>query len=159
MASLDAVLADPAAASLYRLASRAPIATLRRRIERAGLLPSLLQGDTIVDKASFLGASAAALAFPAYSGHNWDAFEESLADLSWLPARGRVLLYDHPAPFIRRAPHDWAVARDILAAAVARWRDEPTPLWVLLRRTEGLLPGLPLLQVGRNVTLSARRRR
>ena len=159
MATLDAVLADPASAGLYRLIGRAPVAPLRRRIERAGLLPALLRGDAIVDKAGFLRAGAAALSFPAYSGHNWDAFEESLADLSWLPARGRVLLYDHPAPFIRRAPRDWAVARDILAAAADRWRDSPTPLWVLLRRTEGLLPGLPLVGVERIAALPVRRPR
>ena len=159
MASLDAVLTDPASAGLYRLTGRAPVAALRRRIEGAGLLLALLRGDTIVDKAGFLRAGAAALTFAAYSGHNWDAFEESLADLSWLPARGRVLLYDHPAPFIRRAPADWAIARDILAAAVARWRDTSTPLWVLLRRTEGLLPGLPLVGVGRIATLPPRRPR
>ena len=157
MLSLDAVLADRGAAGIYRLAGRAPITTLRRRIERAGLRAYTLRGDTISDKASFLRVSAVALAFPAYSGHNWDAFEESLSDLSWTPAHGRVLLYDYPAPLIRRAPGDWAIARDILTAAVARWRDEPTPLWVLLRRTRGLLPGLPLLQVGRVATLPPRR--
>lgn len=34
---------------------------------------------------------AAALQFPYYFGQNWDAFEECLGDLSWIPADARLL--------------------------------------------------------------------
>jgi hypothetical protein len=150
MPTLDTVLADPAIAGIYRLPGRPPVAALRERIERAGLRCFTLDGDGITDKASFLRACAEALAFPAYFGRNWDAFEECLTDPSLAPAngaRGTVLLYDHTAPFIRHAPDDWAVALDILAGAVEYWRRTPTPLSVLLRRTGGLAPTLPRLDL------------
>ena len=35
---------------------------------------------------------AAAFQFPYYFGENWDALDECLADLSWLPAAGYVIL-------------------------------------------------------------------
>ena len=147
--TLQALLADPAAAGLYRLASRRRTAALREEIERAGLRCAVLDGAAIADKASFLRACADALAFPAYFGHNWDALEECLTDLSWLspaPAGGSVLLYTQAAPFIRQAPADWATARAILEAAVAHWRGTATPLSVLLRGTAGLAPDLPELR-------------
>lgn len=148
MPTLDTVLTDPAAAGVYRLPARPSIATLRARIERAGLRCFALDGEGITDKASFLRACAEALAFPAYFGRNWDAFEECLTDPSAMPAngyRGYVLLYDRAAPFIRHAPDDWATALAILTAAVEYWRHTPTPFSVLLRRTGGLAPVLPPL--------------
>jgi hypothetical protein len=45
-------------------------------------------------KRALLQWYAANLQFPDYFGDNWDALEESLRDLSWLPA-GRIVLY-HP---------------------------------------------------------------
>ena len=42
-------------------------------------------------KEQLLNELAAALRFPAYFGHNWDALEECLKDLSWLPAQGYIV--------------------------------------------------------------------
>jgi RNAse (barnase) inhibitor barstar len=38
---------------------------------------------------------AAALQFPYYFGENWDAFDECLTDLQWLPADAYVLLIEN----------------------------------------------------------------
>ena len=40
-----------------------------------------LDGTQIRSKAAFLEAVAAALNFPDYFGHNWDALDECLADI------------------------------------------------------------------------------
>jgi hypothetical protein len=149
MLTLRALLADPSAAGLYRLTGRRSTAKLRRQIERAGWRCFALDGAGVADKASFLRAVAGAMAFPAYFGNNWDALEECLSDLSWVAGAdraGRILLFEHAAPFIREAPDDWAVAREVLAAAVEHWRRTPTPLAVLLRGTRGLAPDLPLVR-------------
>jgi hypothetical protein len=42
-------------------------------------------------KEDLLDILATALNFPAYFGRNWDAAEECLRDLSWLPANGYVV--------------------------------------------------------------------
>jgi barstar (barnase inhibitor) len=149
MLTLRALLDDPSAAGLYRLTSRRSTATLRRQIERAGWRCFTLDGAGVADKGSFLRAVAEAMAFPAYFGKNWDALEECLTDLSWVAGADRagyIVLYEHVAPFIREAPADWAVAREILAAAVDHWRGTPTPLAVLLRGARGLAPDLPLVR-------------
>lgn len=145
-AALGALLADPAAAGGFRVISRAPTAILRRRIDRTGRRCFVLDGNTISDKATFLRACAQAMAFPAYFGHNWDALDECLTDLAWAPAHGYAILYENVAPFIRQAPAEWSVARDILIDAVDYWRGTRTPLVVLLRHTAGLAPEFPLVR-------------
>lgn len=147
MTTLREVLTDPATTGIYRVPLRPPAAALRRRVEAAGLRCFTLDGGAVVDKTTFLRACADALALPDYFGWNWDALEECLRDLSWAPAPGYILLYDRAAPFIRRAPADWAVARSIFASAAAHWRAEATPFAVLLRRAGDLEPAIPLLTV------------
>ncbi len=46
-----------------------------------------------------LSRSAEALRFPAYFGHNWDAFEECLNDMSWEAEGPALLLLDHAGRF------------------------------------------------------------
>ena len=145
MPTLHQVLTEPAAAGLYRISARSPLVALHRRIAREGARPALLDGDAIADKATLLRACADALAFPPYFGRNWDALADCLTDLSWLPAPGYALVYDNPAPLIRRSPADWAVAREIFREAAARWGRAGVPFAVLLRRSGGLLRALPSL--------------
>ncbi len=147
MLRLGATLADPAVAGLYRLPDRLPRRTLLRRVAASELRFASIAGAEIVDKAGFLRACATAFAFPPYFGRNWDALADCLMDLSWLPPTGHAILYDHPAPLIRRSPDDWAMARDIFADAARRWSAAGTPFVVLLRRTDGLLPDIPLLGI------------
>lgn len=83
-------------------------------------------------KADFLQRIAAALQFPAWFGHNWDALADCLADLSWLPGRGHVLVLDHADDLRRAAPLDFATAQDILDEACRDRTDDGTPMWVYL---------------------------
>lgn len=57
---------------------------------------------------------AAALQFPHYFGHNKDAFDECIADLSWLPpGPGYVLLITEPDQVLANEPRTslhWLVA-------------------------------------------------
>src|SRR6266478_2963181 len=47
---------------------------------------------------------AAALQFPCYFGENWDAFDECLSDLEWLPADGYLLLVTQSAHLLEAEP-------------------------------------------------------
>lgn len=51
-----------------------------------------IQGKKCRTPSGLFSEFARALALPDYFGHNWDALEECLADLEWLPAKGYILL-------------------------------------------------------------------
>ncbi len=133
---INAILAETLPPGIYPLGSRARASTIVQAVERHGWRCFYLDGRQIGDKAAFLAASAQAMHFPSYFGGNWDAFEECLTDLAWVPAPGYVLLYDDVAHFAAAHPAEWTTARAILADAVARWRALGTPMYVLLRGGE-----------------------
>lgn len=58
----------------------------------AGFVLRVIHGKKCSTPAALFTEFAKALDFPDYFGHNWDAMEECLADLEWLPAKGYILL-------------------------------------------------------------------
>lgn len=66
---------------------------------------------------------AAALQFPSYFGENWDALEECLTDLEWLPPGGLVLFVTRADRLLESAPEeDLSTLADILLTAARDWR-------------------------------------
>jgi hypothetical protein len=130
---------------IYRLEENLWPAAIAAAATAQGWRCFYLYGATIFDKRTFLTACQAALGLPGYVGHNWDAFEETINDLSWAPAAGYVLLYDRVANFAVNRPAAWAIALDILRDAAAAWGRRGVLFYVLLRQTGGMTPGIPLL--------------
>jgi len=130
---IEAILNEEVPPGIYALKSRARASTIVQAVERRAWRCFYLDGRRIEDKATFLAASAQAMRFPSYFGHNWDAFEDCLTDLAWAPAPGYVLLYDDVTRFAAAHPNEWATTRAILADAVAHWRALGMPMYVLLR--------------------------
>jgi hypothetical protein len=121
--------------ALYRLATTLNADHLVEPLSRQGWRGFYINGQIVQDKESFLRVASTAMEFPHYFGHNWDAFEESIRDLSWTPARGYVVIYDG---VWRLAVHDrpaWQTARSILTDAILYWHTQNIPFYVLLSRT------------------------
>jgi RNAse (barnase) inhibitor barstar len=72
-----------------------------------GTVARVLRGPKMRTAAGLFDEFAAALQFPAYFGENWDALDECLTDLSWLPAQ-RYLIAITTAPEVlsRASPAD-----------------------------------------------------
>ena len=79
------------------------------------------------DKAEFLVRIAAALGFPAWFGHNWDAFFDCLTDLSWRPALGYVLILEHATELQATEPEVFDTALAILGDAATVWQARGAP--------------------------------
>lgn len=77
-------------------------------------------------KEKLLGVLAGKLRFPGYFGHNWDALDECLRDLSWLGSRERVVIVHEGRPFSPASPN-MATYLAILADAVAAHRPGGSP--------------------------------
>lgn len=112
--------------------------------EQAGWRPIELDGRGITGKEAFLRRCAEVFSFPEWFGENWDALEDSLTDLAWLPAQaGYLVVYAAWDDLAEADPGSFRTALDIFAEAVESWRDSATPMAVLLpthHNTTGLPP-------------------
>lgn len=81
------------------------------------------------DKADLLKSIGDAMAFPDWYGHNWDALLDCLADLSWQPAEGYVVILEHCDGIHGRAEADFVAALQLFEAAANEWREQGVPFW------------------------------
>ena len=83
----------------------------------------VVAGGKCKTKAGLLAEFARALSFPDYFGHNWDALEESLADLDWLPAPGYVIVVTDAEQVLTKPDEedDYETFIEILAEAGEAW--------------------------------------
>jgi hypothetical protein len=72
-----------------------------------------------------LEAISRTLEFPKWFGGNWDALEDSLADLSWRPRAGYVLLFEaYP-------PEQVDMLVDVLASVAQSWTEQGKPFFAV----------------------------
>ncbi len=128
---LRGFLADPAMCGVYAVEPGADEDYLAaaRALDFAAVAVDFA-GCTGKDDA--IARIAAALRFPEWFGANWDALADSLADLSWLPAPGYLLLLPGTDELRTSDPEGFDTLASILEAAAARWAAGRIPFWALL---------------------------
>jgi hypothetical protein len=112
------------------------------RVSRVTEVEDAVQGSNLslvrlafADKAALLNNFAAALGFPDWFGHNWDALEDCITDLSWRDAPGYVLLIERPRP-----GDDLGVLVDILRSSAEFWAGRGKPFFALFVDPARALP-------------------
>jgi hypothetical protein len=125
MGKLTQRLTDAARSGVYRTPRADEVLDAARgtRLELAGVD---LGGAP--DKEALLEKLAAALAFPAWFGGNWDALEDCLADLSWRAGDGHVMLIGGHGEL---PADDLGVLVDVLRAAAAHWAGRGKPFFAV----------------------------
>src|SRR5689334_22300700 len=91
---LGVLLAGAREPGVYRWRSRAHPGALHRDLTLCGWALHPLDGRGITSPARLYDACAYRMRFPAWFVPDWDALAYCLSDLSWLPGRGHVLLWD-----------------------------------------------------------------
>src|SRR2546423_736593 len=84
-----------------------------------------LNGPTT--KTALLDEIASALAFPEWFGRNWDALDDCLGDLSWLPVGPISLIWADPSALRDADPGSYEIALEILSGAAAASVDSARP--------------------------------
>jgi len=81
----------------------------------------IIQGAKCQTIAGLLTECARALDFPDYFGHNWDALEECLIDLEWLPAKGYILFITDAGYVLPDDEEEYETFLEILRDAGEAW--------------------------------------
>ena len=82
-----------------------------------------VRGSKAQTTASLFDEIAAALQFPYYFGENWDALDECLTDLEWLPGSGFLVIFTEAQRLLERESADeFARLLDVLDAVAQRDR-------------------------------------
>jgi Barstar (barnase inhibitor) len=82
----------------------------------------VIRGHKARTTAALFDEFAAALQFPCYFGENWDAFNECLADLDWLPGEGYVFLIVQSTRLLDQEPAEqFELLLSILERAGEEW--------------------------------------
>jgi RNAse (barnase) inhibitor barstar len=87
-----------------------------------GLIVRLIRGRRCSTRDQFFQEWAAAFQFPHYFGHNWDAFEECINDLEWLPGKAYVTFLSDVGDVLNHETDDFRVLIDTLMMAAQEWR-------------------------------------
>lgn len=136
-------LTEPGRAGVFQLVSDPR--EFARIAADAGLAVFRIDIGHAHEKADFLAGVAETLRFPLGFGGNWDAFLDSLRDLSWIDAPGWVVILEKSKHFCAGHPREFAEAMEVMAEAAEFWQGEGRPLWTLVSGPEGWQSGWPEL--------------
>ena len=110
-------------------------------IDKLGYTMLFLDGTKITTKNELFSELARVMKFPNYFGHNWDALEECLCDLEWMPARGYIVFFYSPRYFADNSKSDFQFFIEIFLSISKYWADHNVQFLLLLgeNRENGLL--------------------
>jgi Barstar (barnase inhibitor) len=125
MAKLIQRLQDAAKSGVYRASRVEAIADALRGSRLSFATIPLMD---VTEKIPLLRRIADSLGFPAWSGENWDALEDCLADLSWREAQGHVLVLEG---FQRLPADEVGVLIDVMRSAAQFWAGQGRPFFAV----------------------------
>lgn len=134
---------DPDRAGVFQLAG-AP-ETVAGCAEDAGLAVFRVNLQNVYAKDALISRIARTLRFPPWFGQNWDALNDSLADLSWVPGDGWLIILENADDFAHHDPGVFRSAVEVFLAVSDYWRQAGKPFWVLLHGPQEWTSGLQAL--------------
>ena len=87
----------------------------------------VVRGHKATTEQAFFDECAAAWQFPYYFGENWDAFEECVADLEWLPAEAYVFCVTQGVHLLEKEPSGQQQRLLLVLQRIAKEWGQSTP--------------------------------
>lgn len=100
---------------------------LCRLADSLGLQVARVDLAGCTSKEDLLGRLAAALAFPDWFGHNWDALFDCLTELGEGSHAGCLLVLEQAGDLRRETPEDFGTAIGILGDVAVEWARRELP--------------------------------
>jgi RNAse (barnase) inhibitor barstar len=101
-------------------------------VNRYGYEICIIDGRNVKQKADLLNIISQEMRFPSYFGHNWDALDECLRDLSWLPSKGYIVQFFYPEYFLKNSPRDFEIFLGVIKSANVEWKTEGIKFLLIL---------------------------
>ncbi len=134
-------LKEPAKAGVFQLAADAR--ELAGAAAAVGLMVIYVDIGRAHDKEDFLDEASRAMRFPERFHADWDAFAKGLKDLSWLQAKGWIVILEKSKHFCGGHGHEFEEAMQVMAGAADYWRAQGKPFWTLIGGPDGWKSGWP----------------
>lgn len=127
---------------------------LVRQARAAGFVARVVRGKKMRTTPDLFNEFSAAFQFPYYFGENWDAFDECISDIDWMPVDVGVVIVIRDAVQVLTGEHDnelsilegaFEVARETYAEPIERgeaWDRPAMPFHVVLQAEPDDVPAL-----------------
>jgi RNAse (barnase) inhibitor barstar len=139
----ERMLADPGEAGIFVRPRDGD--ALDQAAARLGLTRWTVDLAGVRTKEQLLAALADRLAFPEWFGHNWDALNDTLAEIAWEQPKGVVLTLQHCGELAHADPEAFETALEVLDSVAEGCYDEDIPFWVLIDGIDAEGFDLPVL--------------
>ena len=134
-------LRDAARAGVFHLSADAR--ELAGAAASSGLMVVYVDIHHAHDKDDFLAEASRAMRFPELAGGGWDDFARGLKDLSWMPAKGWVVILEKSKHFCGGHAREFKDAMAAMSAAADHWRGQGKPFWTFIGGPDGWKSGWP----------------
>jgi hypothetical protein len=134
-------LKDAARAGVFHLSADAR--ELAGAAASAGLMVIYVDIHHAHDRGDFMEEASHALRFPEQPGSTWESFALGLKDLSWMQAKGWVVILEKSKHFCSGHGHEFKDTMAAMSDAAEHWRALGKPFWTLIGGPDGWKSGWP----------------
>jgi len=94
-----------------------------RYSEKENAVARTVRGKKCSTAKELFNEFGAALQFPYYFGENWDAFNDCITDLEWIPGNEYLLFIPNAEKVLANADRDFRIFIDLLHKAGKEWAE------------------------------------
>jgi len=134
-------LKDASKAGVFHLSGDAR--ALASAAASAGLMVIYIDIHHAHDRDDLMAEASHAMRFPEQAGASWDSFARGLKDLSWMEAKGWVVILEKSKHFAGGHASEFKAAMAPMAAAADHWRGKGKPFWTFIGGPDGWKSGWP----------------